>query len=134
MPPRLQRLKNRSDFQRVARARHRAVRDGLILQAAPAPPGLPPGTTRIGFTASRRVGNAVTRNRARRRLKAVVDSVLRPHGAPGHDYVLIARRDTPARPFGALEKDLAQALRRLKLYVDADADIGDAAPVTRSHP
>lgn len=68
---------------------------------------------RVGFTASRRVGGAVTRNRARRRLRAVADSVLPARAAAGCDYVLIARRTTAARRFADLAADLEGALRRL---------------------
>jgi ribonuclease P protein component len=106
----LVRLKTRADFVRVAGARVRAVRDGLIVQAAPAPAG---EAVRVGFTASRRVGNAVTRNRAKRRLRAAADAVLAERGRPGVDYVLIARAATAGRPYAALVADLEGALRRL---------------------
>src|SRR5690606_29701234 len=69
----------------------------------------------IGFTASRKVGNAVARNRARRRLRAVADIVIRSQAAPGHDYVLIGRQATLQRDFAALCEDCRSALRRLKL-------------------
>lgn len=72
---------------------------------------------RVGFTASRRVGGAVERNRARRRLRAAAAEVLPAHGARGCDYVLIARQGTLTRPYGALAGDLAGALKRLDLYV-----------------
>ena len=87
------------------------VRDGLIVQAAPAPAG---AAVRVGFTASRRVGNAVTRNRARRRLRAAAAAVLAERGRPGVDYVLIARAATAQRPYRALLADLEGALRRLE--------------------
>ncbi len=64
---------------------------------------LPP---RIGFTASRKVGIAVVRNRARRRLKAAAEQVLPQHGAPGFDYVAIARTETVTRPFAELVADI----------------------------
>jgi ribonuclease P protein component len=107
----LVRLKTRADFLRVAAGRVRAVRDGLIVQAAPAPAG---AAVRVGFTASRRVGNAVTRNRARRRLRAAAAAVLAERGRPGVDYVLIARAATAQRPYRALLADLEGALRRLE--------------------
>lgn len=71
---------------------------------------------RVGFTASRKVGNAVARNRAKRRLRALSVEVLARHGVPGQDYVLIARATTPTRPYAALRKDLERALRRLALW------------------
>src|SRR5205085_871500 len=101
-------------------ARRKAVAPGLILQAMQRPPAAPPEAAaaeatgsarggdpsqqpaRIGFTASRKVGNAVLRNRARRRLRAVAAEVLPLHAAPGHDYVLIARGETVVRPYPLL--------------------------------
>ena len=65
---------------------------------------------RVGFTASRKIGNAVARNRARRRLKAAAQQVLPLFGLPGNDYVLVARRETLERPFGDLLGDLESAL------------------------
>jgi ribonuclease P protein component len=68
----------------------------------------------VGFTASRKVGNSVARNRAKRRMRAAAASVLPFHGRPGTDYVLIARASTPDRPFSALVADLESALRRIE--------------------
>src|SRR5207237_1720014 len=86
----LVRLKTRADFLRVAAGRRRAVRSGLLLQASPQPPGSDDcEAVRVGFTASRKVGNAVLRNRAKRRLRAAAAEVLARDGRPGTDYVLI---------------------------------------------
>ena len=71
---------------------------------------------RVGFTASRKVGNAVRRNRARRRLKAAAEQVVPTHGAPGHDIVLIARQTTLERAFPDLVADLTRGLRKLGAY------------------
>ncbi|MDY0881654.1 ribonuclease P protein component [Dongia soli] len=71
---------------------------------------------RVGFTASRKVGNAVRRNRARRRLKAAAELVVPSHGAPDHDIVLIARQATLDRAFPDLVADLARGLRKLGAY------------------
>jgi len=68
----------------------------------------------VGFTASRKVGNAVTRNRAKRRLRSAAASILLGKGKPGTDYVLIARTSTVDRPYHALVADLETALRRVK--------------------
>jgi len=117
----LARLKRRADFLRVAGVRRKWVTPGVMLQVANAQRGDqqgtrqagPDGTTiQIGFTASRKVGNAVVRNRARRRLKAVVDEVMPLYAKPGLDYVLIARRDTATRPYALLVEDLKLALRK----------------------
>jgi len=69
------------------------------------------GTARIGVTASRKVGNAVERNRAKRRLRAAAAAVLPLYGLAGNDYVLVARRDTLTRGFDRLLEDLTGALK-----------------------
>ena len=108
------RLKRRPEFLAVAASRRRWVTPGLILQAAPRPEDsrLPPAP-RIGFTASRKVGIAVARNRARRRLKAAAEAVLLKSGAPGFDYVAIARSETLTRRFADLVADFETALGRV---------------------
>ena len=113
MPKPLPRLKRRGDFVRLARAGKSAAAPGLVLQCAPRPAAAPPGPPRVGFTASRKVGGAVARNRARRRLRALADAALPAQAAADMDYVLIARRATPHRPFAALEADIARALARV---------------------
>lgn len=112
MTARLIRLKTRGDFLRVAAGRLRAARPGLVLQAAPQPDE-GGAALRVGFTASKRVGNAVARNRAKRRLRAAAASVLPLHGRPGTDYVLIARAGTGERVYAELLADLQGALRQL---------------------
>ena len=110
----LETLKVRADFLRVASAGRRSAVPGLVVQAAPhpeAPRGVP--GIRVGFTASRKVGNAVVRNRAKRRMRAAAASVLPAVGRPGTDYVLIARAGTADRPFADLIADLEAALRRI---------------------
>lgn len=114
----LARLKTRADFLRVAATRRRAVRPGFVLQAAPRQSGgEAERPLRIGYTASRRVGNAVIRNRAKRRLRAAAAEVLIRAGRPGTDYVLIARQETGKLPYaeliGALESALRQVARQL---------------------
>jgi ribonuclease P protein component len=110
----LETLKVRADFLRVAGAGRRSARPGLVVQAA-SHPGKPSDATgiRVGFTASRKVGNAVVRNRAKRRMRAAAASVLPALGRPGTDYVLIARAGTADRPFAELVADLEAALRRI---------------------
>ena len=112
------RLKRRAEFLRVADSRRKSVMPGLILQARRRTTAADGATEppRIGFTASRKVGIAVDRNRARRRLRAAVDEVMPLHAALGHDYVVIARAATVQRPFAALVGDLEAALRRLGVY------------------
>lgn len=110
----LARLKTRADFLRAAAGRRRAARPGLVLQAAARPlGGGGGGAVRVGFTASRKVGNAVVRNRAKRRLRAAAAEVLARAGRPGTDYVLIARAGTCERRYVDLVSDLEAALRRI---------------------
>lgn len=120
------RLKRRAEFLQVAAANRKWVAPGLILQVRrqPSPESesddavraAQPGPVRVGFTASRKVGNAVKRNRARRRLRAVANEVLSRHAEPGTDFVLIARPATVDRDYQALVGDLVAGLKRLKLY------------------
>jgi ribonuclease P protein component len=105
------RLLRRPEFLAVAAARRKWAAPGVIVQALARQDAAP---MRVGFTASRKVGNAVLRNRARRRLRAAAAEVLGRRGAPGQDVVLIARSETAVRPFEALVGDIALALRKLK--------------------
>jgi ribonuclease P protein component len=111
----LARLKRRAEFLQVAGFRKKWAAPGLVLQAAPGPDG-DTGRPRVGFTASRKVGIAVIRNRARRRLKAAVAATMPLHAAAGHDYVLIARAETVRRPYADLVGDLETGLKRLGLW------------------
>ena len=119
MAPRIARLKRRAEFLRVAGARRKWVTPGLILQAADNPDArAADGGFRVGYTASRKVGAAVARNRARRRLRAVVDRVMPGRARPATDYVVIARQATVDRPFEALVGDMEEALDRLAATSD----------------
>jgi len=119
------RLKRRAEFLQVAAANRKWVAPGLILQVRRQPSPESPSDdapraarlepVRVGFTASRKVGNAVKRNRARRRLRAVAAEVL-SKAEPGTDFVLIARAATIGRDYHALVGDLVAGLKRLKLY------------------
>jgi len=107
-------LTRRPEFLRVAAKGRKHVTPGLILQACRQVGDT--GPLRVGYTASRRVGGAVQRNRARRRLRAAVAAVMPQHARTGHDYVLVARAATVGRPFDALVQDLETALRRLGMW------------------
>lgn len=74
---------------------------------------------RVGFTVSRKVGNAVERNRARRRLRAAVAQVLGDNARSGYDFVVIGRAATLTRPFSALVSDLRIALKRLDAFEES---------------
>lgn len=100
-------LTKRADFLRAARAR-RVVTPGFILQICPRGDKDP---MRVGFTCSKKVGNAVARNRAKRRLREIARLDLPQCGVTGTDYVLIGRADvTATRPFDQLRTDLRTAL------------------------
>ena len=72
-----------------------------------------PGPAQFGFTVTKRIGNAVTRNLIRRRLKEAVRQLLPTHAKPGHDYVLIARPDILKRDFAQLTQEIKTALERV---------------------
>jgi ribonuclease P protein component len=67
---------------------------------------------RVGFTVTKKIGNAVVRNRCKRRLRALARELLPIHGIPGADHVLIGRDETGTRDFAAMRADLEAALRR----------------------
>ncbi len=104
----LRRLTKRSEFLRAARG-NRAGRPSFALQAV-AVEGELPG---IGFTVSKKVGNAPVRNRVKRRLRAAVGACAEAF-RPRHDYVLIGRREALAAPFSALVGDLEQLILRVE--------------------
>lgn len=105
----MQRLRQRADFLAAASGAKAPV-TGFVLQALNRRKD---GPVRVGFTASKKVGNSVERNRARRRLREVV-RLAPPEGMrPGYDYVLIARRAALDLPFERLAGDFERALRRV---------------------
>lgn len=116
----LGRLKKRSEFLRLTAKGRKWAAPGLVLQALPNAAG-PAGDTptdsthgtRLGFTCSRQVGNAVDRNRARRRLREAARQVMPDTARAGHDYVIIGRKSTLHRPFALLIEDLRAALKRV---------------------
>ena len=118
----MERLTRRTDF-RAAADGMRASGSAFVVQARARADG---GPVRIGFTVSRQVGNAVERNRVRRRLREIVRLSAGGAGAAGaegadvgagmhggHDYVLIGRRAALAAPFGDMKRELDAALRRI---------------------
>lgn len=104
------RLKRRAEFLAVARGR-KAAATGFVLQACPRPDdGLVSG---VGFTVTRKIGGAVVRNRARRRLREAARLLPDQLLAPGFNYVVVARPAALTCPFPQLRSDLEACLRKL---------------------
>ncbi len=105
------RLKRRAEFLAVAGGGRKAPSPGLVLQMLRRDDTAP---ARLGFTVTKKVGNAVHRNRTRRRLRAAARDVLAERPIQGVDLVLIGRDGTAARPFSALKDDFRRLLDRLE--------------------
>jgi ribonuclease P protein component len=104
-------IAKRADFLRAAQARRQAM-PGFVLQARCR--GDDSADIRVGYTCSKKIGNAVARNRAKRRLREVARATLPAGGLPGWDYVLVGRPGATAdRVFSDLVADMAQALGRV---------------------
>ena len=104
------RLKRRAEFLRVAAKGRKTPSSGLVLQALARSDE---GPVRLGFTVTKKVGNAVIRNRTRRRLREAAREVLRTADIKGVDLVLIGRDSTRERRFTLLVEDFRRALAKL---------------------
>ena len=107
----LETLSKRSDFVAASKA-EKYVGKSIIIQARPNSLQ----TIRVGYTASKRVGNAVARNRAKRRMRAAVAETLAFYGTSGTDYVLIGRAQTTCNTkFEELKNELICAFENLNV-------------------
>jgi ribonuclease P protein component len=134
-------LKTRAEFLAV-RGGARCATPAFVLETKPRTPvtrgGASPDVTatdaapmgpRFGFTITKKIGNAVVRNRIRRRLKAALTPLSAQLAAATHDYVVIARQPAFDIPFATLQKDLERALQRVH-HAGAARDGRRAARVT----
>lgn len=117
-------LKRRADFLSAAQASS-APKGAVVVQARDRQDASQ--AVRFGVTATRKIGGAVVRNRAKRRLRAAARALLPQFGRPGFDYVLIARAGTTTRPWARLLDDVKTALIRLA----ADGEATPAPPAPR---
>ena len=119
----LMRLKKRRDFLRLSRSNKKWITPAFVLQMAQTPAEEAKlDSIRLGFTASRKVGGAVQRNRCKRRLRALSDLMFPLYGKKHYDYVLIARTACLARSFNRMKEDLAEALQKIPRKLDKNDD------------
>ena len=104
-------FKKRKDFLRVASGHH-IVTHNMVLQATRSLSET--DDIWVGYTATKRVGNAVCRNKSKRRLRAVVREVLPQYALKNVDYIFIARNSTADCPFEELKQDTVYALKKIQ--------------------
>jgi ribonuclease P protein component len=121
-PSTLRRLKRRAQFTKAARG-NRAGRSAFALQVAP----VEATDAGVGFTVTKKIGNSPQRNRIKRRLRAAAAACARDF-RPGHDYVLLARREALSLPFAKLVADLGGLISRVH-----DDDAGKRNSPGRGH-
>ena len=106
---RVKTLKKRGDFLRIGAARISYGTTGFLLLAAPSSTS----DVQVGYTVTKKIGNAVVRNRIKRRFRALSKAVMANHGDVAFDYVLIARPPAQGLPFEKLKEDLIFALQKI---------------------
>ncbi len=116
--PIIETLRKRAQFLFV-RQGARASRGAVLVEARRRAED---GAIGVGYTASKKVGGAVVRNRAKRRLREAARQLLPEHGLAGVDYVLVARQSTPEADWAGLLDDLKTALIRLRAELHAGAE------------
>ena len=126
----IERLKKRADFLACAKAAS-CARGSVVVQARPRDDQ---PLVRAGFTATKRIGGAVERNRAKRRLREAARLLLPALASPGFDYVFVARGGVTTRPWPSLLDDVKSALIRLAAERDRPATEGPSPPLTDRAP
>ena len=122
-------MKTRPQFLAAAKGAYRA-HGAVVVQVRDRQDG--EAVIRAGFTATKKIGGAVVRNRAKRRLREAARLLLPSFGRPGHDYVFVARDGTPGRDWGRLLDDVKSAL--IRLAADLPAAPKDGAPPSPPAP
>jgi len=106
------RLKKRPEFLYVAKNGQKWVSESVIIQVNKTDTG----EVRFGYTATKKIGNAVIRNRTKRRLRAAVCEILKSENLKSADIVLIGRNITPTVEWDKLVKDLRWCFKRLEIF------------------
>jgi ribonuclease P protein component len=132
-PPRLERLRKRWQFLAVAKGRALA-RGSVLVQVAPRADNPDPSLIGVGFTATKRIGNAAVRNRAKRRLREAARVLVPLHGLPAHDYVVVARASVTTRDWARLLDDMKSALISLAAPPSNEARGDEARPARKTRP
>lgn len=111
-PPTLEIIRKRADFVLITEKHYRKVTPAFVLQIHKRPENEGNLAIRVGFTATKKMGGAVFRNRAKRRLRELARLHLLAFAKPGHDYVFIAREGIFSRPFHSMIEDLKACLEK----------------------
>ncbi len=119
---RLETIKKRSDFLSAAARGKKFVTHNFILQMQQRPDSHPAGDgPRFGFTVTKKMGGAVTRNRIKRRLRTALREIAEKHALPGHDYVIISRHQALDCSYAELVRDMEFAFSRITTMKDKPA-------------
>ena len=107
-------IKSRKDFLKISTKGISSPQVGLVLQTIANDDGN--NNIRVGITATKKIGNAVIRNKCKRKLRVVANDILLDYAKENNDYVLIARTSTYDREIQLLKNDLVEALKNVKCY------------------
>ena len=118
--PEIIKLNNRNEFLYVSKFGEKAISDSIVLQVAKqkliTKENRKKDTIRLGYGITKKIGNAVIRNKIKRRLRAAVRNVLIENAKPGYDYVFIGRKKTVDYPFDKLNSELIRLLKKTNTW------------------